>query len=276
MALKEEKAQSMLNKWWSMKRALYVRDPDEPPPLVEDCNSLKECYRWRETIMKEIGDKVAEIQNAGLGNYRIRALNDEINKLMNHKRMWEKRIRQLGGPDFTKTEAKYYDSQGIELPGSGGYKYFGAAKDMPGVRELFFKEAPPAPEKNIKELMKVLNEEYFGSDELSSELLQQLEHSEAKAKSRKVEIWLEQNYSLFIKKYPGVHEMSHDDIMKALELTDFSDKIDENENEMRIEVDNKALEQKKRDLLRLYVGEIEDEQKAEATVTNPLVFTEEY
>lgn len=30
-----------------------------------------------------------------------------------------------------------FDSSGVELPSSGGYKYFGAAKDLPGVRELF-------------------------------------------------------------------------------------------------------------------------------------------
>lgn len=117
MALKEEKAQSMLNKWYLMQRALHLRDPDEPPPLIEDCNSLRECYRWRETVMKEIGDKVAEIQNAGLGEYRIRTLNDEINTLINHKRMWEDRVKQLGGPDFTKREAKFYDKEGVELPG---------------------------------------------------------------------------------------------------------------------------------------------------------------
>ena len=117
MALKEEKAQSMLNKWYLMQRALHLRDPDEPPPLVEDCNSLQECYRWRETVMKEVGDKVAEIQNAGLGEYRIRSLNDEINTLLNHKRMWEDKIKKLGGPDFTKKEARFYDKEGIELPG---------------------------------------------------------------------------------------------------------------------------------------------------------------
>ncbi len=40
--------------------------------------------------------------------------------------MFEKRI----GP-------KLLDKEGKEVPGSKGYKYFGAAKDLPGVRELF-------------------------------------------------------------------------------------------------------------------------------------------
>lgn len=37
---------------------------------------------------------------AGLGEFRIRDLNDEINKLMGTKRFWEQRITQLGGPDY--------------------------------------------------------------------------------------------------------------------------------------------------------------------------------
>lgn len=33
--------------------------------------------------MKEIGDKVAEIQNTGMETYKIKALNDSINELIN-------------------------------------------------------------------------------------------------------------------------------------------------------------------------------------------------
>ena len=43
--------------------------------------------------MKEIGDKVAEIQNTGIENFRIRALNDQINDLITQKRDWENKIR---------------------------------------------------------------------------------------------------------------------------------------------------------------------------------------
>lgn len=35
-----------------------------------------------------------------LDEYRIRELNDEINKLMREKSHWERRIRELGGPDY--------------------------------------------------------------------------------------------------------------------------------------------------------------------------------
>ena len=37
---------------------------------------------------------------AGLGEFRIRDLNDEINKLIREKRHWEERILELGGPDY--------------------------------------------------------------------------------------------------------------------------------------------------------------------------------
>lgn len=32
------------------------------------------------------------------------------------------------------------DQEGKEVPGNKGYKYFGAARDLPGVRELFEQE----------------------------------------------------------------------------------------------------------------------------------------
>ncbi len=37
---------------------------------------------------------------AGLGEFRIRDLNDEINKLIREKSHWQERIRELGGPDY--------------------------------------------------------------------------------------------------------------------------------------------------------------------------------
>ena len=82
-------------------------------------------------IIGEVSKKVAQIQNgtyvifkklfdniccllerrsdvfylflAGLGEFRIRDLNDEINKLLREKRHWEDRILELGGPDYKVT-----------------------------------------------------------------------------------------------------------------------------------------------------------------------------
>lgn len=41
------------------------------------------------------------------------------------------------------------------MTGKEGYRYFGAAKDLPGVRELFFSEPPSEPKKSRTELYKV-------------------------------------------------------------------------------------------------------------------------
>lgn len=41
-----------------------------------------------------------ESSPAGLGEFKIRDMNDEINKLIREKGHWEVRIKELGGPDY--------------------------------------------------------------------------------------------------------------------------------------------------------------------------------
>ena len=59
----------------------------------------------------------------------------------------------LGGPDFRAQEADLIDSEATELPGVDDYKYFGAAKDLPGVREKKLQRTVPTlPKRNYKYL----------------------------------------------------------------------------------------------------------------------------
>lgn len=102
------------------------------PYLASECKSLYGCEKWRMQIIREIAKKVAQIQNAGLGEFRIRDLNDEINKLLREKRHWEDQIKELGGPDYQRVGPRMLDHEGKEVPGNRGYKYFGAAKELPG------------------------------------------------------------------------------------------------------------------------------------------------
>ncbi|XP_019911445.1 pre-mRNA-splicing factor ISY1 homolog isoform X2 [Esox lucius] len=132
------------------------------PFLASECNELPKAEKWRRQIISEISKKVAQIQNAGLGEFKIRDLNDEINKLLREKGHWEVRIKELGGPDYGRVGPKMLDHEGKEVPGNRGYKYFGAAKDLPGVRELFEKEPIPPPRKSRAELMKDIDAEYYG------------------------------------------------------------------------------------------------------------------
>ncbi|TKS65698.1 Pre-mRNA-splicing factor ISY1 -like protein [Collichthys lucidus] len=132
------------------------------PFLASECSELPKAEKWRRQIISEISKKVAQIQNAGLGEFKIRDLNDEINKLLREKGHWEVRIKELGGPDYARVGPKMLDHEGKEVPGNRGYKYFGAARDLPGVRELFEKEPAPVLRKTRAELMKEVDAEYYG------------------------------------------------------------------------------------------------------------------
>lgn len=48
------------------------------------------------------------------------------------------------------------------MPGNKGYKYFGAAKDLPGVRELLNQETISVPKKTKAELMRSIDADYYG------------------------------------------------------------------------------------------------------------------
>jgi len=109
---------------------------DRRPRMASACKSLRECERWRGEILREISRKVSKIQDAGLTEYEVRDLNDEINRLMREKRHWENQIVALGGANYRRNVAML-DDDGKEVPGTKGYKYFGRAKELPGVRELF-------------------------------------------------------------------------------------------------------------------------------------------
>lgn len=81
---------------------------------------------------------------------------------MREKRHWENQISSLGGPHYRRYGPKMFDAEGREVPGNRGYKYFGAAKDLPGVRELFEQEPPPPTRKTRAELMKDVDADYYG------------------------------------------------------------------------------------------------------------------
>ena len=66
---------------------------------------------------------MSKIQDESLGDFQIRDLNDEINKLMREKHMWEVQIRNLGGPNYMRG-GRVVDEDGKEIPGGGkGYRY---------------------------------------------------------------------------------------------------------------------------------------------------------
>lgn len=55
---------------------------------------------------------------------------------MREKRHWENQLVALGGANYRRSVTSQLDDAGREIPGTRGYKYFGRAKDLPGVKEL--------------------------------------------------------------------------------------------------------------------------------------------
>ncbi|KAJ3415404.1 hypothetical protein HDV05_004998 [Chytridiales sp. JEL 0842] len=165
-ARNEEKAQSMLYRFREAQAAemglgLGIRKGEKRPPASTITNP-KEGDRWRGQIIREISRKISKIQDESLSEYEIRDLNDEINKLMREKRYWEYRIKELGGPDYRKSAGRMLDVAGQEIPGSRGYRYFGRAKDLPGVKELFAKPVHDEKNKTRAEMHKTVDADYYG------------------------------------------------------------------------------------------------------------------
>lgn len=194
MARNQEKAQAMLNKYLRGKEE-QERGPKKLRPfLASECTTLNEADKWHWQIVREIGKKVGEIQNAGLGEHRLRDLNDEINKLIREKGHWEKRVVELGGPDYSKARQKVTDSEGKEIAGAtgkgAGYRYFGAAKNLPGVKELFEKEGPRVLRRSRYDMHKAINADYYGMRDEDDGVLVKVEmQAEARIKQKLRDEW---------------------------------------------------------------------------------------
>lgn len=72
------------------------------------------------------------------------------------------------------------------------YLYFGAAKELPGVRELFEREPPMPPRKSRGELMREIDASYYGYLDDDDGVLIPLEEKASKeALKKSVEEWKE-------------------------------------------------------------------------------------
>ncbi|GAB1601171.1 pre-mRNA-splicing factor ISY1 homolog [Argonauta hians] len=191
MARNSEKAMTTLARWRAAQMGLN-KEKERRPYLSSECSDLPKAEKWRRQIIGEISRKVAQIQNAGLGEFKLRDINDEINKLLREKGHWEDRIKELGGPDYRRVGPKMLDHEGKEVPGNRGYKYFGAAKELPGVRELFEQEPPAQPRKTRADLMKDIDAVYYGYRDDDDGVLIPLEREQEKlALEKKIEEWKE-------------------------------------------------------------------------------------
>lgn len=151
----------MLNLFLRAQKEAQERYIEKRPKEITLVTSLLECERWRRQVIKEITRKVTEIQEAG-DEAMIREKNDEINRLLREKKHWENRILILGGVDYSSTTQKIMDLDGKNSLCVDGYYYFGAARDLPGVREQYeVRQNVPNKQQRIQ-LFDIANSEYYG------------------------------------------------------------------------------------------------------------------
>ncbi|KAJ2161703.1 NineTeen Complex (NTC) component [Coemansia sp. RSA 552] len=163
MARNQEKAQSMLYRFreaQSLEKA-HLKPRERRPHLASLVDTLDEAEKWRRDVIRDISRSVSKIHDMSLPESEIRDLNDDINRLLRTKNHWDRRIVQLGGPDYRRIGPKMVDHQGHEAPGNRGYKYFGRAKDLPGVRELL-EQKPEQAKTSRAEIMKRVDAAYYG------------------------------------------------------------------------------------------------------------------
>ncbi|KAL5065923.1 hypothetical protein RYX36_027660 [Vicia faba] len=294
MARNEEKAQSMLNRFITMKAEEKKKPKERRPFLASECRDLNEADKWRQQIMREIGRKVAEIQNEGLGEHRLRDLNDEINKLIREKVHWERRIVELGGPNYARHSAKMTDLDGniVDVPnpsGRGpGYRYFGAAKKLPGVRELFEKPPELRKRRTRYDIYKRINAAYYGYRDDEDGILEHLEapaeegmRDEAKEEWRRLDMIRKEARKAVrsgevAEVSTAAREILHEEEEDVVEEERMKERemrrLDEKHREFIVhvplpdekEIEKMVLQKKKTDLLNKYVSDVLMEEQTEA------------
>jgi len=194
MARPAEKARAMLNKWTAMRNADDRSGPGRSgdrgrrPHLASDCEYLADAERYRNQIVREIEQGVSKIQNPAMGEHAIRELNDEINHKVREKWHWNRRIVELGGPNYNEIERQRRIEEG-DTQLKSGYRYFGAARDLPGVKELLAKEAEKLQKKRGKsDVHKNITPDYYGwRDEEDGVLLEIEAEADGAANDRLLE-----------------------------------------------------------------------------------------
>jgi len=247
------------------------------PKIASEVGTVKECEHWRSEILRGVAKKIGEIQNAALGEHRIRDLNDEINKDLREKAYWEDQIKSLGGADYKAAAPRDVESYGAEMASHTGYKYFGAAKDLPGVRELFETEVvPEAPRKTRKQLFKNIQPDYYGwRDEEDGMLILAEQEAELEAAQKEVARWeAERAKAGKAAKEPSeqeppaasqpapAKEAAQPAEAKGSDFADFKAYVDVPTMK---DIERLILEKKKRALLKRYASEGMQKQTSEST-----------
>jgi len=239
-----------------MKREQDGKGPKKAskrPYLSSMVNTLQDAEYWRTDLLKEISKSVMQIQNETLGEHKIRDLNDRINKLFREKWHWNNRIKELGGPDYREGGIVAGEDGAIRAP--GGYYYFGAAKNLPGVKELLTPQQKDTNKRTRKDLYQGIDTDYYGFRDDEDGLLERLEaETSKKVREEMIADWnrqaIEKYGSLDKAPVPKKRKLndnssvpSDDDLLKShVELPSAED------------IEKTLLQRRKEELMKRYVG----------------------
>jgi pre-mRNA-splicing factor ISY1 len=228
-------------------------------------DSMERAQGWRMEIVRDVAKMIAEIQNENLDQHRVRDLNDQINKKMRLKRAWEHRVVELGGPNYLGVHPTQFDDPGIAPDMKGGaYRYYGAAKKLPGVRELL--EAAVQNEsravRTMEQLQRSIDVGYYGYLDDADGVLEKLEAvAEKRALEERIAEW-EENTK---KRKVDADEAEEAAGVAAQAATAASSVAASSKSAKSAhlhlnlpsqkEIDALILERKKKDLLRMYASD---------------------
>ena len=234
----EGKAQTMLNRWISIETQMISQSMGKRPKDINSINNVNTCNVWRNQVIKEIAKKVGDIQNASLGEQLIRDLNDEINSLFEEKAQWEAKIKKLGGAEYKKFDPKTINAEGYEVPQAGGYRYFGAAKNLPGVAELFVNKPKENAKKSYLDMYKGIDLEYYGISDMGSD--NELDEDNKKDIEKEEKMMESMLYLEYLDKINNrgnlnIFNEKKDNIDKKENKEDIEEMINNKENENNIE-----------------------------------------
>lgn len=107
------------------------------------CTSIPIAEQNRRDALKEIHRKIGRIQDKELELAVVRTLNDEINEAIERIKVWDERIRELGGLSRRSQRrieefeaASVADDSTSELLQFEGKYYFGRARELPEVQDF--------------------------------------------------------------------------------------------------------------------------------------------
>lgn len=172
--MNDGKTSEYINNFSKAKKEILKGVEERRPKNPDECNSLTDANKWRLTVMIELSDYIRIIQNAALGESKIRILNDTINEYLKLKDAWEDRIKSLGGENWKELKSEIDET----CFKHGDYTYWGAARYLPGVKELFTKQTQLIDVKTDKNFSKEyveqkykLNSNYYGENYENKDIL---------------------------------------------------------------------------------------------------------